>query len=162
MSHHVWASVVRSHFLSSKFPLKSTAVQQLMRFQGVTVCFFREPASRQLPAGLRQTMKYSLWLQQLFHPSGPGAKRNTNKWVQRGRQSRNNSGDSHSCALGQCPVTSQNPDSKGWNHSWPMGCSSYSVQMKLHSLEPQEVGKRKGPCQEKTGCQIKFDRWDIF
>lgn len=39
-----------------------------------------------------------------------------------------------------------------------MEYSSYSIQIKLHTLELRQVGKAKDPCQEKTVCQIKFDR----
>ena len=38
-----------------------------------------------------------------------------------------------------------------------MQYNSYPIQIKLHAIQPWEVGKAKDPCQEKTACQIKFD-----
>lgn len=43
-----------------------------------------------------------------------------------------------------------------------MEYNSYSIQIKLHTLQLWEVGKAKYPCEEKTGCQIKFDRQNYF
>ncbi len=43
-----------------------------------------------------------------------------------------------------------------------MEYNSYSIQIKLHTIQLWEVGKAKDPCEEKTGCQIKFDRQHYF
>lgn len=43
-----------------------------------------------------------------------------------------------------------------------MEYNSYSIQIKLHTIQLWEVGMAKDPCEEKTGCQIKFDRQDHF
>lgn len=66
--------------------------------------------------------------------------------------------DSHLYVRGQCLVMGQDPS----YHSRPMEYNSYSIQIKLHTLQLWEVGKAKDPCEEKTGCQIKFDRQNYF
>ncbi len=43
-----------------------------------------------------------------------------------------------------------------------MEYNSYSIQIKLHTIQQREVSKANDPCEEKTACQIKFDRQNYF